>query len=170
MKKYLYIALSILLITVPKILCAAEEISPDIEQSLKSTSSEPNFFTIAFALIFVIILIYITGLIYSKLNLVGAKAVREQIKSHDLSRVVVLSTTQLGQGKNLHVIELNNKKYLIGAAQNNIAMLKELGDIEEEKTPEPADIQQEIEQGDTPIEEIISINEKNEDEIYKKYL
>lgn len=168
MKKYLYIALSILLITVPKILCAAEEISPDIEQSLKSTSSEPNFFTIAFALIFVIILIYITGLIYSKLNVVGAKAVRQQIKNHDLSRVVVLSTTQLGQGKNLHVIELNNKKYLIGAAQNNISMLKELGDIEKEKS-EP-NLQQEVEQSDAPIEEIISLNEKSEDEIYKKYL
>lgn len=126
MRKNGYLVFAILLTTAQKVFCAAQEVSPELKESLKTTAHEPNFFSIVFALLFVVALIYITGLIYSKLNVVGANAVREQIKSHDLSRAVILSTTQLGQGKNLHVIELNNKKYLIGAAQNSISMLKEL--------------------------------------------
>ncbi len=125
MKKYVYWVFTFLLFSAQQLCFAAEKVSPELENSLKQTSTEPNFLTIISALIFVIAMIYITGLIYSKLNIVGAKAVREQINNQDLSRVVILSTTQLGQGKNLHVIELNKKKYLIGAAQN-ITLLKEL--------------------------------------------
>lgn len=127
MRKYFFLNIAILLLTAQKAFCVTESISSDLEQSLKVNSSEPNFLSIAFALLFVVFLIYITGIIYQKLNLVGAKAVKEQLKNYDLTKAIVLSTTQLGQGKNLHVIELNKTRYLIGATADSINLIKELG-------------------------------------------
>lgn len=139
MKRYVYLAI-IFMSTVQAVFCAVEPVSDDLHTSLKSNAHEPGIMSIIFALVFVIFLIYITGLIYSKLNIVGAKAVKEQLKNYDLNSIMVLSTKQLGPNKNLHVIELNNKRYLIGAAPNSINLLKELEDvpreglIEEEKS------------------------------------
>lgn len=130
MRKYLFLIVAILMISAQKVWCLVDSVSPELEQSLKTHSNEPNPLSIIFALLIVVLLIYITGLIYSKLNAVGAKTVREHLKSYDLSKVVVLSTTQLGAGKNLHVIELNNKRYLIGATQNSINLIKELEETE----------------------------------------
>lgn len=139
--KYLYLNITIFMMTAQKAFCLTDVLSSDLESSLKSTSAEPSFISIAFALLFVILLIYITGIIYQKLNLVGAKTVKEQLKNYDLTKAVVLSTTQLGQGKNLHVIELNNNRYLIGATADSITLIKELGSSAE---PENADVTEEI--------------------------
>lgn len=132
MKKYLFLIIGIILITAQSALCALEEVSPELEHSLKNHSHEPGFGTIVFALIVVISLIYITGLIYSKLNIVGAKTVQEQLRNYDLNKATVISTTQLGQGKNLHVIELNNQRYLIGVTLNSISLIKELGEVKKD--------------------------------------
>lgn len=129
MNKKIFLILGIFIFTVQKAFCEMQAVSSELESSLKTHTNEPGVLSIIFALLVVIALIYITGLIYSKLNIVGAKAVQSQIKNQDLSRVVVLSTTQLGQGKNLHVIQLNNKCYLIGATQNSINLIKELNDV-----------------------------------------
>lgn len=139
MKKYLFL-IGIILISAQSALCAVEAASPELQQSLKTNAHEPNFMSIIFALVFVVALIYITGLIYSKLNIVGAKTVQEQLRNFDLNRAVVISTTQLGQGKNLHIIELNNQRYLIGATLNSINLIKELGEVKKEvkKQAEPA--------------------------------
>lgn len=147
MKKYLYWNIAILLITAQKAFCITDSLSSDLEQSLKVNPVEPNFMSIIFALLFVIFLIYITGIIYSKLNLVGAKALKEQLKNYDLSKAIVLSTTQLGQGKNLHVIELNKSRYLIGATTDSITLIKELGPSKEESQEEI------IAETELPIEE-----------------
>lgn len=140
MNKYLFFIAGIFMITIQKALCATSAVGSELEQSLKTSSNEPSIMSIIFALLFVIFLIYITGLIYSKLNIVGAKAVKDQLKNYDLSKVIILSTTQLGQGKNLHVVELNNKRYLIGATQNSINLIKELGESEKqvEESSEPS--------------------------------
>lgn len=139
--KYLYLSIAIFVLTTQKAFCLTDILSSDLEGSLKSNSAEPNFITIAFALLFVILLIYVTGIIYQKLNLVGAKTVKEQLKNYDLTKAVVLSTTQLGQGKNLHVIELDNNRYLIGATADSITLIKELGSSAE---PEKIDLVEEI--------------------------
>lgn len=148
--------------------CLSEAVSPELEQSLKTHTNEPNFMTIIFALVVVISLIYLTGLIYSKLNIVGAKTVQAQLKNYDLSKVIVISTTQLGQGKNLHVIELNGLRYLIGATPNSINLIKELGEL-------PNGAQQkakksEIEKTDLPAEIPTEVEDTEEFEVYKKYL
>ena len=134
MNKKIFLTAGIFMLSALKAFCLVETVSPDLEQSLKTHTNEPGIMSIIFALLVVIFLIYITGLIYSKLNIVGAKTVQSQLKNYDLSKVVVLSTTQLGQNKNLHVIELNNKRYLIGATQNSINLIKELNETEQKTT------------------------------------
>ena len=156
MKKYLFLITSIFILTAQKALCITEAVSPELEKSLKTHANEPGIMSIVFALLFVIFLIYITGLIYSKLNIVGARTVQEQLKNYDLNKAVVLSTTQLGQGKNLHVIELNNKRFLIGVGQDSINLIKEFEYIEEpqdeikseEQEPEPEPEQEQTEKFD----------------------
>ena len=128
--------------------CAAEkfEILPDLPEPLSaarassvSTTSdtvsntltqnvgqEPNFISVVFSLIFVILLIYATGIIYAKLNNTGFKTLKKMSESDD-SKVSVISTTPLGSNKTLHVVELNGKRMLIGASTNSIDLLKDLG-------------------------------------------
>lgn len=127
MNKYLLIAAGVLITTTQSAFCLAESVSPELEQSLKTHTGEPGIMSILVALIVVILLIYLTGIIYSKLNIVGAKTLQGHLKNYDLSKVVVLSTTPLGTNRNLHVIELNNRRFLIGATQNSINLIKELG-------------------------------------------
>lgn len=170
MKKYLFLTTWLFLFGAQKAFCAVESVSPELEHSLKTHSGEPGIGSIIFSLLFVIFLIYVTGVIYSKLNLVSAKKMRDQLKNYDLSKAMVLSTTQLGQGKNLHVIELDKKLYLIGATQNSINLIKELDYIKEEVTgiekPKEADIDEAIGvlyggAKEEPAEEF---------EVHKKYL
>ncbi|MDD3436464.1 MAG: flagellar biosynthetic protein FliO [Candidatus Gastranaerophilales bacterium] len=167
--------LSMFIVISQSTVCLAEEAVAGLEQALKQPGHEPNFMSIVFALGFVILLIYVTGIIYSKLNLVGAKAVQEQLKNYDLTKTVVLSTTQLGQGKNLHVIEINNKRYLIGATQNSISLIKELGEIEKkfskEKEPE-ATVDEAIEvlYGEEKKDLASAMEKVEEFDVHKKYL
>lgn len=114
----------------------------ELETALRDSSNDPSLSTIVFALLLVIFLIYITGVIYSKLNIVGAKTVKNQLKNYDLNKAVVVSTTQLGQNRNLHVVELNEKCYLIGATPNSINLIKDLGELknaDDKNYEKPAD-------------------------------
>jgi len=138
--------------------CAVEATAPALSESLKPQGNEPGVMSIVFAMVFVICLIYVTGIIYQKLNIVGAKKVQEQYKKFDLSNVVVLSTTQLGQGKNLHIIEVDDERLLIGATPNSINLIRELGSAKNEET-KAEKIQ---------LEE--SAPEDESADIYKKYL
>ena len=173
MNKYLFLLAVTIIFSAQKALCAVETVSPELQHSLKSTANEPNFMTIIFALLIVIFLIYITGLIYSKLNIVGAKTVQEQLRHHDLSKVVVLSTTQLGQSKNLHVIELDHKRYLIGATANSINLIKELGEFKTEaKKPIKSNIKDPINvlYGDEEEKPESKFETVEEFDVHKKYL
>lgn len=102
----------------------------------QAVSSEPNFLSMIFSLIFVILLIYATGIIYTKLNKFGANTLKRQIGDNSDSHVSVISTTPLGSNKTLHVVELDGKRMLIGASSTSIHLIKDLGnyppcDIEE---------------------------------------
>ena len=103
---------------------------------VQSVGHEPNIISVVLSLLFVILLIYATGIIYTKLNKVGLKTLKKQMGEHDNSRVSVISTTPLGSNKTLHVVELDGKRMLIGASSNSIDLIKDLGsyppvDIEE---------------------------------------
>lgn len=177
MKKFSILIFTMFLSVTQAAFCLADSVSPEIEESLKTHTNEPGFMSIVFALAVVIGLIYLTGLIYQKLNVVGAKTVQSQIKNYDIGRVIVISTTQLGQGKNLHVIELNNKRYLIGASQNSINLIKDLGEVGKEQVvvenvPTEQDIDAAIKvlyNKDQPHEEVEPVVDEEFD-VHKKYL
>lgn len=172
--RYLFLAVSILTITAQTVLCSTDAASPELQQALKVNSGEPNYMSIILALFFVVALIYITGVIYSKLNIVGAKTVQEQLKNYDLSRVIILSTTQLGQNKNLHVIEINKKRYLIGATPNSINLIKELGSSDEKdpKNSKEPTFEEAIDvlYGDEEESVKLNLDSVKEFDVHKKYL
>lgn len=92
-----------------------------------SVGQEPNLVSTLFSLIFVILLIYATGIIYTKLNKFGAKTLKKQVNDAMYSQVSVVSTTPLGNNKTLHIVELDGKRMLIGASASSIHLIKDLG-------------------------------------------
>ncbi len=95
----------------------------------QSIGSEPSMISVVLSLIFVVLLIYLTGIIYAKLNKVGFKTLKRQQGDFAKSHVSVVSTTQLGNNKTLHVVELDGKRMLIGASSSTIQLIKDLGSI-----------------------------------------
>ena len=115
----------------PEPLAAAQASSISTTQDTAAVAQtigqEPNFLSVTLSLIFVILLIYATGIIYAKLNKVGLNTMKKQMGDTDSSRVTVISTTPLGSNKTLHVVELDGKRMLIGASSNSIDLIKDLG-------------------------------------------
>lgn len=95
-----------------------------------SVGSEPNILSVLISLAIVILLIYVTGILYTKLNKVGFNTLKKQQGELSKSQVAVISTTQLGNNKTLHVVELDGKRMLIGASSSAIQLIKDLGSIE----------------------------------------
>ncbi len=93
----------------------------------QSAGHEPNLISILLSLVFVVLLIYATGIIYAKLNKLGMVTLKRQIGEAGRSHVSVVSTTTLGNNKTLHVVELDGKRMLIGASSNSIHLIKDLG-------------------------------------------
>lgn len=88
---------------------------------------EPNLISVFFTLVFVILLIYVTGIIYARINKASINSLKRQIGDVNSSKATVISTTPLGSNKTLHVVELDGKRMLIGASVNSIQLLKDLG-------------------------------------------
>ena len=153
MKKVLGIILGVYLGLVAQVCYAADkfDILPDLPEPLASAAQasyvttvdtanaittqpvgqEPNFVSMILSLVFVILLIYATGILYTKLNKFGLKTMKRQMGDNSASRVSVLSTTPLGANKSLHVVELDGKRMLIGASVNSIHLIKDLGSYSE---------------------------------------
>ncbi len=91
-----------------------------------SPIQEPNLISVFFSLVIVILLIYVTGIIYAKLNKASLNSLKRQMGDTS-SKVSVVSTTPLGSNKTLHVVELDGKRMLIGASVNSIQLIKDLG-------------------------------------------
>lgn len=94
---------------------------------VQTVGHEPNLVSIVFSMLFVVLLIYATGIIYARLNRLGFNTLKKQMKDCAGSQVSVISTTALGSNKSLHVIELDGKRMLIGASINSIHLIKDLG-------------------------------------------
>jgi flagellar biogenesis protein FliO len=93
----------------------------------QSIGHEPNIISVLVSLAIVILLIYVTGILYTKLNKAGFNAMKRQQGDFAKSQVSVVSTTQLGGNKTLHVVELDGKRMLIGASASTIQLIKDLG-------------------------------------------
>ncbi len=120
MKKKVFFLFNILLY----VSCLAAELNmedEEIKSALSHNNYEPNYFSLFLGLFLVIALIYLTGYIYQKL-------IKVKINQEDdeTNKPQILSTVSLGQGKNLHIVKINNEYILIGATQNNISYLKDL--------------------------------------------
>ena len=96
---------------------------------------EPSIISVVFSLLIVILLIYLTGILYTKLNKINAGTMRKQ-QGILKSQASVISTTALGSNKTLHVIELDGKRMLIGASSNTIQLIKDLGSVSEDGVEE----------------------------------
>ena len=110
----------------------AASVSGNIGNSVleaQSIGHEPSMVSVVLSLVFVVLLIYLTGIIYAKLNNVGFKTLKKQQGDYAKSHVSVVSTTQLGNNKTLHVVELDGKRMLIGASASTIQLIKDLGAI-----------------------------------------
>ena len=97
-------------------------------------TTEPSIISVVLSLLFVVVLIYMTGILYSKLNKVNMKTLRKQQGEFAKTQVSVLSTTQLGANKTLHVVELDGKRMLIGASSATIQLIKDLGSVTNDST------------------------------------
>ena len=48
-----------------------------------------------------------------------------QGENYSQNKAQIISTTSIGQGRNLHVVKMGDSAFLIGATQNNIAYIKD---------------------------------------------
>ena len=150
----------------------ADSVTENINSSLKSSSYEPNYFSILVSLVFVIFLIYVTGILYTKLNKVGVKTVRNELKESSDIKPVVLSTTPIGHDKSLQVVEINGEKLLIGVSQNSVSLIKTLEsgkkqDVINETPVHNANIEQPHVENNTKEEHTVNADDFG---LYKKYL
>ena len=152
-------------------------------------SHETSLFSVVGALAFVIGLIFLTGFIYAKLNVVGSRLAKKTRNSDIEDKIIVLSSTHLNNNQSLHVVEVNGKKMLLGATQSSVTVLKDLGEVKnsnndvtdftfEQEIPESS---QKVEEEKQPIDEIFDkeslkedlkseIDDEEDFGLYKKYL
>lgn len=107
----------------------------------QSIGHEPSIISVVLSLLFVVLLIYMTGIIYAKLNRAGFNTLKKQQGDFAKSHVSVISTTQLGNNKTLHVVELDGKRMLIGASAGAIQLIKDLGSTCEDSEEEYSHIE-----------------------------
>lgn len=107
----------------------AQATTEEIKEVLSKNAYEPNYFSMILGLFLVIVLIYLTGFLYQKLMKVNIIA-----KENEVIKPQIISTTSLGQGRNLHVIKIGDEVCLLGATQNNITYIKEIkNELEKDK-------------------------------------
>ena len=107
--------------------------SEQISKVLSKNPYEPNYFSMILGLFVVVGLIYLTGFLYQKLT-------KTAITSEEfmLNKAQIISTTSLGQGRNLHVIKIGSEACLIGSTQNNITFIKDV-QLQTQKAKEKTD-------------------------------
>ena len=95
----------------------------ELKEVMNSNLYTPSYLKMFLGLTLVIALIYITGVVYQKLTKVKIANTEE-----DKYRPEIISTTSLGQNKNIHVIKIMDEYVLIGSTQTNISFLKNLNE------------------------------------------
>ena len=98
----------------------------ELSKALNNSNYEPSYIGMLFGLFLVIALVYLTGFIYKKLT-----KIKLESSGDDKYSIQVVTSTALGQNKNLFVVKVNNSYSLIGATQNNITYIKDLGEDNE---------------------------------------
>lgn len=123
MKKISLLSVMCMLLSAP---VYAESVTSNIKYALKHPAGSSSYYSVVIALGVVILLIYITGIIYAKLNIIGHNTMKKQYLNFGDTKVLILSTTPIGNNKSLMVVELAGKKMLLGVTNENITLIKDL--------------------------------------------
>ncbi len=136
--------------------------------------SMPGMLNLLVSMIIVIALIYATGWIYAKLNIINRDKLKKIVsKNADSHRFNILQSMPLGQQRYLYSIEMNGKVMLIASTPSHINLLKEF-DKSDDISLSKIEIKNEEETVDnTKVEKQAELNRSlhslNFDELYKKY-
>ncbi|OLA95085.1 MAG: flagellar biosynthetic protein FliO [Candidatus Melainabacteria bacterium LEY3_CP_29_8] len=96
-------------------------LSPDVTYILQAFMS----------LALVIGLIYLSAYIYKKLtNVTSTKINKTKEDVINKNKLNIISSLPLGSNKSLYVVEVSGKTLLLGVCENNISLIKELGQDE----------------------------------------
>ena len=150
-----------------------------INEKNLSTSSKSNFETNNLAketgndflrtvssLFVVLLLILGFAWVYARVKGINPTAILTgKFSEKDLNRFNVLSTSTLGQGKDIHLVEINGKQLVIGSTTNNINLLTEIPPEEIEKLKEKRHQNQNDENND-----IDAVEFPEEDDLYYESL
>lgn len=102
----------------------------NIPSAMKETMAQnygmPSLLQLVISMVLVICLIYVTGWIYTKLNIVNRKKLGQiSSESGESSRFTVLQSMSLGQQRQIYTIEMNGKILLVGSTPSQINLIKE---------------------------------------------
>ena len=100
-------------------------------------NSGSDFLKTFSSLSIVILLIFIFAWVYARIKGINPTAILTgKFSEKDLNTFNVLSSSTLGQGKDIHLVEINGKQLVIGSTANNINLLTEIAPEEIEKLKE----------------------------------
>lgn len=148
---------------------ANSSIAVEIPAMMKNTMAQdpiglPSLIHLVVSMAVVIGLIYVTGWIYAKLNIVNREKLNKLTKEEQNSKFTVLQTMPLGQQRHLYSIEMNGKILLVGSTPSHINLLKEFDKECMTTSAEKEVIEPAVKQERHTIKTSVDI-----DELYKKY-
>ena len=103
-------------------LTKVEPVSEENEQK----SDMPSVFTLMGALFSVIGLILVSGWLYSEFNNANIKKMINKKEDLNLNKFKIISTQHLGTNKSIHLIEIANRKLVIGVTTNSISLITDI--------------------------------------------
>lgn len=129
MKKILYSLFVFICVTAPSY---AVHLPESMRQSMRHDYGVPSFTQLIISMVLVVGLIYFTGWIYTKLNVVNRKQLSKiATDKKDSMRFTVLQSMPLGQQRHIYTIEMNGKILLVGSTPSHINLIKEFDSIED---------------------------------------
>ena len=154
--------LAVILITINSA-NAAIEIPDAMKQTMaQEVSGMPSLLNLVVSMILVIAMIYLTGWIYNKLNIVNKNKLKSLSNNDtDLKKFTVIQSMPLGQQRYIYTVEMAGKILLVGSTPSHINLLKEFSEndfvVQNTISNQKTDVSNEKE------------NSVNIDELYKKY-
>ncbi len=154
--------LAVILITINSA-NAAIEIPDAMKQTMaQEVSGMPSLLNLVVSMILVIAMIYLTGWIYNKLNIVNKNKLKSLTNNDtDLKKFTVIQSMPLGQQRYIYTVEMAGKILLVGSTPSHINLLKEFSEndfvVQNTISNQKTDVSNEKE------------NSVNIDELYKKY-
>lgn len=140
---------------------------PDVmKQTMSHEAGMPSLLHLVVSMILVIGLIYLTGWIYAKLNVVNRDKLNKiSSENSDGYKFKVLQSMPLGQQRYIYSVEMNGKVLLIGSTPSHINLLKEF-DGNVVSTNKISDTDKQFDDSEDSSQNQKSINI---DDLYRKY-